>query len=190
MAGNPGPRILPGDTVHIRLGDIVPADCLLGSGKYLLVDESALTGESLPIEKKPGDTVYPDRSHARARWMQRSRRSEETPTLARRHRLVQVKSPRSHFQADCRADRELSHHLCYRDGQHRPDCCIPKVGIFSEYPSVCPHPCRSGNSRSTSCGIDGDACRWSRGPCEKGRDCCSRLTAIEEIGRDGYSLCR
>ena len=50
----PARELVPGDIVHIRLGDIVPADCLLGSGKYLLIDESALTGESLPVEKKAG----------------------------------------------------------------------------------------------------------------------------------------
>ncbi len=50
----PARELVPGDIVHIRLGDIVPADALLGNGKYLLLDESALTGESLPVEKEAG----------------------------------------------------------------------------------------------------------------------------------------
>ena len=40
----PARGLVPGDIVHIRLGDIVPADVRLTQGKYLLLDESALTG--------------------------------------------------------------------------------------------------------------------------------------------------
>jgi H+-transporting ATPase len=54
----PARELVLRDIVHIRLGDIVPADAILSNGKYLLLDESALTGESLPVEKKQGDTVY------------------------------------------------------------------------------------------------------------------------------------
>lgn len=54
----PARELVPGDIIHIRLGDIVPADVLLTRGSYLLLDESALTGESLPVEKKQGDTAY------------------------------------------------------------------------------------------------------------------------------------
>ena len=50
--------LVPGDAIRIRLGDIVPADGVLFEGEYLTVDQSALTGESLPVDKKPGDAVY------------------------------------------------------------------------------------------------------------------------------------
>ncbi|WP_331775311.1 plasma-membrane proton-efflux P-type ATPase [Sulfurospirillum sp. 1612] len=51
--------IVPGDIIKIKIGDIVPADCeLLGGGDFLQVDQSALTGESLPVHKKVGETLY------------------------------------------------------------------------------------------------------------------------------------
>ena len=51
-------EIVPGDIIRVRLGDIIPADAKLFDGEYLDVDESALTGESLPVEKHVGDVVY------------------------------------------------------------------------------------------------------------------------------------
>ncbi len=54
----PARELVPGDIVRIRLGDIVPADIKLVEGEYLLVDESVLTGESMPVEKKVGDVVF------------------------------------------------------------------------------------------------------------------------------------
>jgi len=51
-------ELVPGDIIRIRLGDIVPADLKLVDGSYLSVDESTLTGESLPVDKKSGDVCY------------------------------------------------------------------------------------------------------------------------------------
>jgi H+-transporting ATPase len=54
----PARELVPGDILRVRLGDIVPADVKLMKGDYLLADESALTGESLPVEKHVSDVAY------------------------------------------------------------------------------------------------------------------------------------
>jgi len=51
-------QLVPGDQVKIRLGDVVPADIALLKGDYLSIDQSALTGESLPVDKRTGDLIY------------------------------------------------------------------------------------------------------------------------------------
>jgi H+-transporting ATPase len=54
----PARELVPGDVVRLRLGDIVPADARLLSGDPIEVDESALTGESLPATRASGETVF------------------------------------------------------------------------------------------------------------------------------------
>ena len=54
----PARELVPGDVIRLRLGDIVPADARLLSGDGIEVDQSALTGESLPATCAPGDAVY------------------------------------------------------------------------------------------------------------------------------------
>ena len=51
-------QLVPGDAVRIRLGDVIPADVRLINGDYLSVDQSALTGESLPVTKRTGDDAF------------------------------------------------------------------------------------------------------------------------------------
>ena len=51
-------ELVPGDLIRLRLGDIVPADARLLNGDPIEVDQSALTGESLPATHTSGDAVY------------------------------------------------------------------------------------------------------------------------------------
>jgi H+-transporting ATPase len=50
--------LVPGDVIRLRLGDIVPADARLLEGDPVEVDQSALTGESLPASRKHGEAVF------------------------------------------------------------------------------------------------------------------------------------
>ncbi len=54
----PARELVPGDVVRIRMGDIIPADANLSPGDPVEVDQSALTGESLPVTREEGDLVY------------------------------------------------------------------------------------------------------------------------------------
>ncbi len=50
-------ELVPGDLIHIRMGDLVPADLLVVEGLVTL-DQSALTGESLPVQVEKGGGAY------------------------------------------------------------------------------------------------------------------------------------
>jgi len=54
----PARELVPGDVIRLRIGDIVPADGRLLDGDPMQVDQSALTGESLPVTRQAGEGVY------------------------------------------------------------------------------------------------------------------------------------
>ncbi|QVW34193.1 plasma-membrane proton-efflux P-type ATPase [Geobacter sulfurreducens] len=51
-------NLVPGDIIKVKIGDMIPADIKLIDGEFLQADQSALTGESLPVAKKAGDIAY------------------------------------------------------------------------------------------------------------------------------------
>ncbi|EZQ11124.1 MULTISPECIES: plasma-membrane proton-efflux P-type ATPase [Acidianus] len=53
----PSRLLVPGDIIHVRLGDIIPADMKIFDGQILL-DQSVLTGESLPVERTINDIAF------------------------------------------------------------------------------------------------------------------------------------
>lgn len=50
----PASQLVPGDIIYLETGDMIPADCYILNSTYLTSDESSLTGESIPCEKKSG----------------------------------------------------------------------------------------------------------------------------------------
>ncbi len=54
----PARELVPGDVIRVRIGDIIPADVRLLGDDPVQVDQSALTGESLPVTHESGDAVY------------------------------------------------------------------------------------------------------------------------------------
>ncbi len=53
----PAAELVPGDAIHLRMGDLAPADIKIADGDILL-DQSALTGESVPVEAGAGKLAY------------------------------------------------------------------------------------------------------------------------------------
>ncbi|MGB3306165.1 MAG: magnesium-translocating P-type ATPase [Thermomicrobiales bacterium] len=67
----PVERVVPGDIVTLETGDLVPGDCLLLAGEDVMANESALTGESYPVEKTPGSVTVgtPLERRTNSLWM-------------------------------------------------------------------------------------------------------------------------
>ncbi|MGH9918437.1 MAG: HAD-IC family P-type ATPase, partial [Nitrososphaerales archaeon] len=90
--------LVPGDVVRLRLGNIVPADTRLMEGEYLLIDESALTGESLPVEKHPSDVAYASSIVRQGEMNALVVTTAMNTYFGRTTRLVEEAETRSHFQ--------------------------------------------------------------------------------------------
>jgi len=93
----PAREIVPGDLVHIRQGDFVPADLLLDSGTPLL-DQSSLTGESLPVPKSPGDSLFAGTVVRRGEGTGRVIRTGKDCAFGRTVQLVHDAETRSHAE--------------------------------------------------------------------------------------------
>ena len=94
----PARDLVPGDVVSLRLGNVVPADVKLAKGDYLSVDESALTGESMPVDKKTGDPAYSGSIVKLGEMTALVTATGMGTYFGRTARLVQEAGTRSHFQ--------------------------------------------------------------------------------------------
>ncbi|MGE5288881.1 MAG: plasma-membrane proton-efflux P-type ATPase [Micromonosporaceae bacterium] len=90
--------LVPGDMVRIALGDVVPADVVLVDGDYLRIDQSALTGESLPVDKRQGDTAYSGSVAAQGSMTAVVTATGPRTYFGKTTRLVASAAPKSHFQ--------------------------------------------------------------------------------------------
>ena len=96
---NPAAReLVPGDVIRMRLGDIVPADARLLEGDPVEVDQSALTGESLPVEKKCGQAVFSGSTLRRGEIGALVYATGEKTYFGKTAQLVQEAHTVSHFQ--------------------------------------------------------------------------------------------
>jgi len=103
-------ELVPGDVVRLRLGDIVPADITLVEGEYLSIDESALTGESLPVSRKPGETAYSGSVVKQGEMVGVVRTTGEQTYFGKTAQLVAEARTTSHFQ---RAVLHIGDYLIY-----------------------------------------------------------------------------
>jgi H+-transporting ATPase len=94
----PARELVPGDLISVRMGDIVPADSKLLEGGQLEVDESALTGESLPTLRQPGETVYSGSTVRKGEGETLVTATGENTFFGKTVQLVGDKQPASHFQ--------------------------------------------------------------------------------------------
>lgn len=51
-------KIVPGDLIILRAGDLIPADCTITEASHFFVDEAVLTGESAPVEKTASSPLF------------------------------------------------------------------------------------------------------------------------------------
>jgi len=90
--------LVPGDVIRIRLGDVIPADVRLRDGAYLSVDQAALTGESLPVAKTPGEDAYSGSVAKQGEMLAQVTATGAQTFLGRTAKLVEGAGAVSHFQ--------------------------------------------------------------------------------------------
>jgi H+-transporting ATPase len=94
----PARELVPGDLVRLRLGGIVPADARLLEGEPLEVDQSASTGESLPVTRKAGEEAYSGSIVKRGEIDALVSATGEATYFGKTAQLVESAHTTSHFQ--------------------------------------------------------------------------------------------
>ncbi|PVU88429.1 hypothetical protein BB561_005868 [Smittium simulii] len=98
--------LVPGDIIILRLGDIVPADALLlgitadgnPTDLNLLVDQSSLTGESLPVTKSKSDMVYSSSIVKQGQMMAVVTHTGLNTFIGKAADLISITNEQGHFQ--------------------------------------------------------------------------------------------
>jgi H+-transporting ATPase len=106
----PSAQLVPGDIIRLRLGDIIPGDVKLMEGEFLSVDQSALTGESLPVSKKAGDIAYSGSVAKQGEMVALVTGTGANTFFGRTAKLVQEAGAASHFQ---KAVLQIGDYLIY-----------------------------------------------------------------------------
>jgi H+-transporting ATPase len=90
--------IVDGDIISVKLGDIIPADAKIIFGE-LSVDQSALTGESLPIVSQPSDIIYSGSVVTRGEATGLVVNTGANTFFGKTAELVKTAKPKSHQEA-------------------------------------------------------------------------------------------
>jgi H+-transporting ATPase len=93
----PARELVPGDILRIRSGDFIPADLKILNGA-LAVDQSALTGESLPLEKTTGDLLYAGSVLKRGEASGVVIQTGPSTNYGKTAQLVQIARPKLHME--------------------------------------------------------------------------------------------
>jgi len=107
-------KLIPGDIILLKAGDIIPGDCLLINSDNLFIDEALLTGESYPVEKLPG--ILPANTQLNERtntlWMgthvQSGRataiviKTGQSTEFGKLSKRIQLKAPETEFERGVR----------------------------------------------------------------------------------------
>ncbi len=102
--------LVPGDLIKLKLGDIIPADCLLLDGDYLSIDQSALTGESLPVTRNTGALIYSGSAVIQGKMTAIVSETGKRTFLGKTAGLVSKADSASHFQ---KAILKIGNYLIY-----------------------------------------------------------------------------
>ena len=91
--------IVPGDIVHFKLGEIIPADLKLIDADMLQIDESILTGEALPVQKQKGALAYSGSTVKKGEGTGIVIGTGYNTFYGRTAKLVENAKPKSHLEA-------------------------------------------------------------------------------------------
>jgi H+-transporting ATPase len=104
----PTREVVPGDVLRIRLGDVIPADTRLLDESEVQLDQSALTGESLPSTRRHGEVLYSGAVVTRGEGDALVYATGANSFFGRTTALVQTAGAVSHFQ---KAVLRIGHYL-------------------------------------------------------------------------------
>ncbi len=93
----PSRELVPGDIIRVRPGDFVPADAKILDGA-LAVDQSALTGESLTVDKKAEDPLYSGSVIRQGEATGVVLRTGAATNYGKTTELVQIAKPKLHME--------------------------------------------------------------------------------------------
>ncbi len=94
----PAGELVLGDIIRVRMGDIIPADIQIIDDNTIECDESALTGESMPVEKQTMDEAYSGSQVTRGEVTAVVQKTGQNTYFGRTAKLVEEAKTKSHFE--------------------------------------------------------------------------------------------